>query len=215
MKKPLLITLISLFLFSVSYAQKEVRPSGVYMTFDDFKNGKLIKADDNFLGLKPQKHLVTMKTNHEEKEYKTDGIFGVLVNGTLYRFVVVNSVAIVCQMSYYTDDYIWWRHVEIENRTSRVTHGLSSFVKYKDPTNLYPDEKQTVKDYLSNKLDGELFFLPFGGTAESLLQHKGFKPLVDCIKSSKKRILLVAVGDCMAKDPTWKKTPEDAIPPVK
>ena len=156
-----------------------------------------------------------MKVHKELKEYKTDEIFGVLVDGILYRFFVVNSAAVACQMAYYTDDYIWWRHVETENRTSKVRHGLSDFVIYKDPDHVFPDEKQTVVDYLSYKLDGPLYFLPFGGTAESLLQHKGFKPLVDCIKAGKKRVLLVAVGDCMANDPTWKANPKDAIPPIK
>jgi len=84
-----------------------------------------------------------------------------------------------------------------------------------------PAHRQTkeVVYYISYGIDGEMYDVTMNGRIDKLAEHKEFKPLVDCVKSGKKltmmHSLMVAIGECMTKDPTYKKVPEDVIPPVK
>jgi hypothetical protein len=193
MKKLHITILMTLFLCLGVYAQRQ---TGIYMTVDDFKNGNLIKDDGNSLQVKATKHIVTMKVKGEEKEFKCSDIFGMLVNGKLLRFIQPTS-ALACELTMYTDNYCWWR----------FTH-----------TSIYADRASTQSsstDYISSKVDGELVFIGMGSNVKKLAEHKGFEPLIDCINAGKKKMFMMQIGDCMAKDPTWKQRVEDAIPPIK
>jgi hypothetical protein len=192
MKKLLIATCAMLCLSIISHAQ-----TGIYMTYDDFKNGTLLKADKEGIKIQAAKHLMTMNIYGNAKRFDCYTVFGLLIDGRLYRCPKGAPAAMACELVMVTDHYALWHYTEI--------------TQYYESA---PD-RTTATDYVSSGLDGELVMVGAGTNVEKLAAHDGYEQLVDCIKSGKKQTLLMAINKCMAKDPTRKKDPKEAIPAVK
>lgn len=197
MKKYILSAMVSLFLVSGVCAQ-----TGVYMTYDDFKNGKLIKADGDKIGVGTMKKEVSLKVNGENKVFQSKEIFAIIIDGRLYRFAVDAMGNIGARITTVSDNYVFWRYNE-------NAHYMAAM----------PLTSQGWLDYVSKGIDGPLYSVKSNGDLDKLATHKEFKALVDCIRGGKKlsmmHPLMMAVSECIAKDPTYKKDPKDATPPVK
>lgn len=193
MKKQLVITIL---LFSVFLSAKA--QTGVYMTYDDFKNGNLIKAYQEAFKIKPLKHMVALRVPEGgTKDYNYSDIWGMLIDGKLNRFANSPSGGtVICELTMMTDNYALWLYTET----------IHEFGK--------PDRELTV-NFISYKLDGEMVYFGMTTKIDKLAEHKGFKPLTDCVKSGKQKLMGKAIKDCIEKDPTLILDIKGIVPPVK
>lgn len=198
--RTLLLFSAVLLYFTITQAQ-----SGVYLTYDDFKNGNLLHADDGTLDWKPAKHIVTLKTKGDKKEYECNKIFGILLKGELSRFPS-GSIASFPVTLMEAGDFCLWNFSETSHDVNQS--GMQTGRSH-----------ERVVFYMSKGLDGNLYDI----TANYLLpkitaEHKEFQPLSDCVAKGKKLTLMhplcTAVGECIYHEPSYK-DPKEAIPPLK
>ncbi|MCW3125538.1 MAG: hypothetical protein JWO03_1196 [Bacteroidetes bacterium] len=186
-------------LFSIGLCATVCAQTGIYMTYDDFKAGKLIKSDDNKIDIKI-KHEVALKVGGEKKEYQTKDFFAMLWDGELYRFSPTSVGNIYLKLTTVSDNYALWGYSE----TRSYSGGSHS---------------NSVIYYVSKGLGGKMTDISTNGQLKALEGQSDFKDLVDCIKKGKKLALMhplmMAAGECIYADPTYKKDPKSVVPAIK
>lgn len=174
--------------------------TGIYMTYDDFKAGKLLKADNKELSIKT-KHEITMKTGGETKTFETKDFYAMLLDGELYRFSPTAMGNIYLKLQTVDDHYALWMYSE--TRYSSGGGGSHTNAIY----------------YLSKGLDGKMTDISMNGQLKALESDSDFKDLVGCIQKKGKltmmRPLVRSAAECIAEDPTYKKDPKSVIPAIK
>lgn len=174
--------------------------TGVYMTYEDFKAGKLLKADNKELSIKI-KHEITIKTGGETKTLQTKDFYAMLLDGELYRFSPTSAGNIYLKLQTVDDHYAVWMYSETRYSTS--TGGSHSNTIF----------------YLSKGLDGKLTDISTNGQLKALEGDSDYKDLLGCISKKGKltmmRPLVRSAAECIAEDPTYKKDPKSVIPAVK
>jgi hypothetical protein len=90
------------------------------------------------------KHKVTLKANGETREFQTAEIFGLLMDGSFFRFYPVNGVEIACKLVGATDQYAIWDYSE---------------TYLNGPGSLRGPTSTSTRYYLSKGLDGKIVYL--------------------------------------------------------
>ena len=173
--------------------------TGVYPSYEDFKNGKLMKSEDGNLDVKLMAHKVISKEAGQKKEYECANIYGMLIKGKLYRFPVGSAAALSCELVTYGNFCIWF---------------------FSDSYMQGAVTRQEVLCYVSKGLDGYMYDVNNNNRLEKIAtEHKEFQPLLDCVKKGKKLTLMhplvTAIGECIVADPSYHKNTADAIPAIK
>jgi hypothetical protein len=169
---------------------------GVYLTYDDFKSGTLqtfdgesFKTAGAFLN-----KTISGKVKGEQKTFNLKDIYGINLNGELYR-IYNDGHAIVTAKLYSTADYqLYFHSYDLD---------AANFAKKAAPIG-----------YLSKGLDGEIFRL---STMDALSALGATHPeLKDLIKACEKLKLDAAgrVSRVIYNSPNFKMG-KDIIPPVK
>ncbi|MDB5284685.1 MAG: hypothetical protein JWO06_3760 [Bacteroidota bacterium] len=189
-----LMTFVTIFISLGVYAQ-----TGVYLTYDDFKNGKMVKADEGSIDVKVMKHVITTQEAGQKKEYECANIFAMLIKGKLYRFPIGSAAALKCELVTAGDYFIWFFS------DSYMVDGVT---------------RHEYVSYVSKGIDGYMYDVTNNGRLEKITaEHKEFQPLLDCVKAGKKLTmmhpLVTAIGECIVKEPSYKKNTADVIPPIK
>ncbi len=188
------------FLVAICISSGLAAQTGIYMTYDDFKSGNLLKADNKDLSIKI-KHEITIKTGGETKTFQTKDFYAMLLDGELYRFSPTAMGNIYLKLQTVDDHYALWMYSE----TRYSTGGGGS-------------HNNTVFD-ISKGLDGKLIDISTNGQLNALKSDNDFKPLLECIDTKGKLTmmhpLVMSAAKCIAEDPTYKKDPKSVVPAVK
>ena len=141
--------------------------SGVYLTYDDFKNNKLLKADEGTFEYHYYHHNATMKVGSKKENYDAKKIWGFLKDDVTFRIgFSPEKFPVPCKLISIGNIYCW------------------RFREF-DWMNLVNGSSELRSSYVSYGLNGELFLLDRMKQLEkSVEKQRELKPLLDCVKGA-------------------------------
>jgi hypothetical protein len=192
--------LILCLFFSVMLFTKANGQTGIYKTYDDFLNGKILKADKGGIHVEPARNKVTIKAGGEKQVFDCNQIFGFIEDGDLYRFPPNSALGNGACKLVVASDYCMW-----------------SF-EYKEGTYGQGSRDRAIY-FISKGVEGTLYSLAGVHPMEKLVaEHKEFKTLYDCTKVKKTSMMhpeFANVNECLVNSPSFQKIAKAIIPPVK
>ena len=176
--------------------------SGVYLTYDDFKNGSLTKADEGTLAFHIYAHTLTMKANGEKKKFEGKKIWGFLLDDELFRIIMSpQNIPLPCELND-GGKYCTWNYTESYFATNSQTGAVGS--------------KSMEINYLSYGLNGEAFIMWRVKQLEKAVSKESrLKPVLDCVKADKDMESAVGtISDCLKQLPGYIDA-RKIVPPIK
>ncbi|MDB5283869.1 MAG: hypothetical protein JWO06_2944 [Bacteroidota bacterium] len=177
--------------------------SGVYTTFDDFKNGKLQVADPGTFGYNSNNHNIAISVNGTKLKFESKKIWGFLLDDELYRIIPsVQNVPLPCKLTEAGDFCLF---IYSESYMVQGSGGLQ--------------DRNNSLTFLSYGLNGTTFGMWNEKQLEkAVAAQKELKALLDCIKKQKINMMnpfTYALTNCMEAQPSYIKNPKSVVPAVK
>jgi hypothetical protein len=190
------ILLLIIFIASLSASAA----SGVYLTYDDFKKGNLIKADEGTFDYKDFARNVIMKVGGVKKTYANKNIWAFLYNDNLYRTMYDPQLPPTSCKLLVAGKYCYWQF----GGNSAVTVTTENM----------------TREFISYGVGGEGFLVwSAARMSKDLKKQPELKPVLDCSsaakKSDPKSNFSDAVSDCIKSLPGYIADVKSVVPPIK
>ncbi len=177
--------------------------SGVYLTYDDFKNGKIQKADDGTFQYHYNNRNITFTQGSAKQKFAAKSIWGFLLNDELFRMIPSpQNIPLPCKLTS-AGKYCIWYYSE-----SYMASGAGG-----------SSEHTIDVTYLCYGINGQPFLMWHDKQLEKAVAAvKELKPVFDCAKGQKSSMMntyLSIITECIKTLPGYVADTKSVVPAIK